>query len=56
MKYSKSIVAGLAALALAGCISLATGNTGATGYTGATGNTGAKGSPSGETILIVPAR
>ena len=46
MKYSKLLVAGVAALALAGCFTLpagpagpqgATGNTGATGYTGATG-------------------
>jgi len=59
MKYSKLFVAGAAALALGGCLTLpagpagpqgetgstgATGRTGSTGYTGATGNTGATGS------------
>ena len=65
MKYSKLLVAGVAALALGGCFSLpagpagpqgATGDTGATGRTGAKGNTGAKGASTGDTVVIVPAR
>ena len=65
MKYSKLIIAGLAALALGGCLTLpagpagpqgATGDTGATGSTGAKGRTGAKGSTTGDTIVVVPAR
>lgn len=58
MNYSKLFVAGLAVLALGGCISLpsgAPGPQGATGDTGATGRTGATGS-TGDTVVVVPAR
>jgi len=68
--YSKLFVAGIAMLALGGCITApagpagpqgATGDTGskgATGYTGATGSTGATGNTgaTGDTMIVVPAR
>ena len=53
MKYSKLLVAGVAALALGGCFSLPAGPA---GPQGATGDTGAKGTSTGDTVVIVPAR
>ena len=65
MRYSKLFAAGMATLALSGCLTFnvgqvdpqgATDSTGATGDAGAIGRTGAKGNIGGDTIVVVPAR